>query len=87
MTHLSTQLREGTQASHTLAENTAYMKCFLKGIVEREPFRKLIANLYFVYSTLEVGFEQHKNHEIIGRLYRVSARKKETKNVKKRKLE
>jgi heme oxygenase len=69
MTHLSTQLREGTQASHTLAENTAYMKCFLKGIVEREPFRKLIANLYFVYSTLEAGFEQHKDHEIVGKLY------------------
>ena len=45
------------------------MKCFLKGIVEREPFRKLITNLYYVYSTLEAGFEQHKDHEIVGKLY------------------
>jgi heme oxygenase len=41
MTHLSTRLREGTQHSHTAAENTAFMKCFMKGIVEREPLRKL----------------------------------------------
>jgi heme oxygenase (biliverdin-producing, ferredoxin) len=29
------------------------MKCFLKGVVERQPLAKLLANLYFVYSTLE----------------------------------
>jgi heme oxygenase len=69
MTHLSAQLRQGTQKSHTLSENTAYMKCFLKGIVEKEPFRKLVANLYYVYRTLEAGFEQHKDHPILGKIY------------------
>jgi len=66
MTNLSVRLREGTQQSHTAAENTAYMKCFLKGIVEREPFRKLLANLYLVYSTLEAALERHRNHPIVG---------------------
>ncbi|MBI4784547.1 MAG: heme oxygenase (biliverdin-producing) [Oscillatoriophycideae cyanobacterium NC_groundwater_1537_Pr4_S-0.65um_50_18] len=65
MTALSTCLREGTQKSHTAAENTAFMKCFLKGIVEREPFRKLLANLYLVYSALESELEQHYNHPAI----------------------
>lgn len=66
---LALRLREGTKHSHTAAENTAYMKCFLKGIVEREPFRKLLANLYLVYSTLEGELQRHQNHEIVGKIY------------------
>jgi len=66
---LAQSLREGTQHSHTAAENTAYMKCFLKGIVEREPFRKLLANLYLVYSTLEVELEKQQNHPILKDIY------------------
>ncbi|MEE3716126.1 heme oxygenase (biliverdin-producing) [Tumidithrix elongata RA019] len=69
MSHLSIALREGTQHSHTAAENTAFMKCFLKGIVEREPLRKLLANLYFVYSTLETALQKHANHPILGAVY------------------
>jgi len=69
MTNLSTRLREGTMQSHTTAENTAFMKCFMKGIVEREPLRKLFADLYFVYSTLETALQSHVNHPIIGSLY------------------
>lgn len=69
MTPLSQQLRTGTQASHTLAENTAYMKCFIKGIVERDPFCKLLANLYLVYQTLETAFAQHQDHAVLGKLY------------------
>ncbi|MEG4084721.1 heme oxygenase (biliverdin-producing) [Microcoleus sp. POL10_C6] len=69
MTNLSTRLREGTMQSHTTAENTAFMKCFMKGIVEREPLRKLFADLYFVYSALETALQNHVNHPIIGTLY------------------
>lgn len=66
---LASRLREGTQQSHTAAENTAYMKCFVKGIVEREPFRKLLANLYLVYSTLEEAMRRHQEHPAIGGMY------------------
>jgi heme oxygenase len=65
---LAQRLREGTKHSHTAAENTAYMKCFLKGIVEREPFRKLLANLYLVYSTLEAEMQRHKDNPAVGPL-------------------
>jgi heme oxygenase len=69
MTHLAQALREGTQQSHTLSENTAYMKCFLKGIVEKEPFRKLLANLYFVYTTLEAELACRQDHPILSHIY------------------
>jgi heme oxygenase len=67
--NLATQLREGTKVSHTLAENTAFMKCFLKGIVEKAPFRKLTADLYFVYSALEAEMLRHRSHAVVGSLY------------------
>lgn len=67
--NLATRLREGTQKSHTAAENTAFMKCFLKGIVELVPFRKLLANLYLVYSTLETELKRHNDHPIVGQMY------------------
>lgn len=67
--NLASQLREGTKQSHTMAENTAFMKCFLKGIVEREPFRLLTADLYFLYSALEEEVQRHKDHQAIAPIY------------------
>lgn len=67
--HLATRLREGTQQSHTAAENTAYMKCFLKGIVEKVPFSRLLANLYLVYSALEESLRQHQDHPVLSQIY------------------
>lgn len=70
MSHdLANRLREGTKQSHTAAENTAYMKCFLKGMVEREPFRKLLANLYLVYSALEEELRRHQTHPVVRSMY------------------
>ncbi len=50
---LAFQLREGTKKSHTMAENTGFVSCFLKGVVDKSTYRKLIADLYFVYSVME----------------------------------
>ncbi|KGG14637.1 MULTISPECIES: heme oxygenase (biliverdin-producing) [unclassified Prochlorococcus] len=50
---LATQLREGTKKSHTMAENTGFVTCFLKGVVDKSTYRKLIADLYLVYSAME----------------------------------
>src|SRR5919202_3209273 len=70
MSHdLANRLREGTKQSHPAAKNTAYMKCFLKGIVEREPFRRLLANLYLVYSALEEELRRHQAHPEVGPMY------------------
>ena len=66
---LASKLREGTKHSHTMAENTAFMKCFLKGIVEKEPFRKLVANLYFLYSALEEELQRYHADPVVGPIY------------------
>ena len=66
---LATQLREGTKHSHTMTENTAFMKCFQKGVVEKEYFRKLLANLYYVYGALEESIWRHRNHPLVGNIY------------------
>ena len=50
---LAGQLREGTKKSHTMAENTGFVACFLKGVVEKKSYRKLISDLYFVYQAME----------------------------------
>ncbi|WP_448564905.1 biliverdin-producing heme oxygenase [Trichothermofontia sp.] len=67
--NLATQLREGTKKSHTMAENVGFVKCFLKGTVEKTSYRKLTANLYFVYTAMEEEMEHHSQHPIVSKIY------------------
>jgi heme oxygenase (biliverdin-producing, ferredoxin) len=67
--NLATMLREGTKKSHTMAENTGFIACFLKGTVEKNSYRKLVANLYFVYAAMEEEFEKHKDHPVLSKIY------------------
>ncbi|NES17673.1 MAG: heme oxygenase (biliverdin-producing) [Symploca sp. SIO3E6] len=66
---LASKLREGTKHSHTAAENTAFTKCFLKGFVKKDFFRKQVASLYFVYSTLEEELQRHCDHPVVSLIY------------------
>lgn len=68
-TNLATKLREGTKKAHSAAENVGFVKCFLRGVVEKNSYRKLVANLYFVYSAIEEEMERHKNHPILSHIY------------------
>ncbi|MGB6169543.1 MAG: heme oxygenase (biliverdin-producing) [Geitlerinemataceae cyanobacterium] len=67
--NLATKMREGTKKSHSMAENVGFVKCFLKGVVEKNSYRKLTANLYFVYSAMEEEMERHRNHPIVSKIY------------------
>jgi len=67
--NLAAQLREGTKKSHSMAENVGFVKCFLKGVVEKNSYRKLVSNLYFVYSAMEEEMETLKNHPILSKIY------------------
>jgi heme oxygenase len=67
--NLATKLREGTKKAHTMAENVGFVKCFLKGVVEKESYRKLVANLYFVYSAMEEEMAKHRQHPILSQIY------------------
>lgn len=67
--NLATKLREGTKKAHTMAENVGFVKCFLKGVVEKNSYRKLVANLYFVYTAIEEEMEKHRAHPILSKIY------------------
>ncbi len=64
---LAGQLREGTKKSHTMAENTGFIACFLKGVVEKNSYRKLISDLYFVYQAMECEIDRlvNEDHPVI----------------------
>ena len=63
------ELKEGTKNSHSAAENTAFVKSFLRGVVSKESYRTLVSDLYFVYVALEEEFRIFKNDPILGALY------------------
>ncbi|MCG6138076.1 MAG: heme oxygenase (biliverdin-producing) [Nostoc sp. LLA-1] len=67
--NLAIKLRSGTQKAHTAAENVGFMKCFLKGVVDRDCFAKFLSNLYYIYSALEAHLMKHANHPVFGAVY------------------
>ncbi|HIK17721.1 MAG TPA: heme oxygenase (biliverdin-producing) [Leptolyngbyaceae cyanobacterium M33_DOE_097] len=75
--NLAAKLREGTKKSHTMAENTGFVACFLKGTVEKTSYRKLVSNLYFVYTAMEEEMEKHKNHPVVSGIYFPELNRKE----------
>ena len=67
--NLAPQLREGTSKSHSMAENVSFVKSFLGGVIDKDSYRKLVSNLYFVYSAMEEEMEKNKNHLLIKPIY------------------
>ena len=63
---LAAQLREGTKKSHTMAENTGFVSCFLKGVVDKGSYRKLVTDLYFVYTAMEEEIGKLEDHPVVG---------------------
>lgn len=67
--NLAIKLRSGTQQSHAVIEKVGFMKCFVKGVVDRDCFAKFLANLYCIYSELEATLEINLNNPLINTLY------------------
>ena len=65
---LASQLREGTKKAHTMAENTGFVSCFLKGVVDKASYRTLVVDLYFVYDAMEqeIGKLRAAGHPVVG---------------------
>ena len=76
--NLATKLREGTKKSHSMAENTGFIACFLKGTVEKNSYRKLVSNFYYVYSAMEEEIDRHRNHPVISKIYYPELNRKAT---------
>ena len=49
----------------------SFVKCFLKGTVEKTSYRNLVKNLYFVYSAMEEEIQRHHEfkHPIVSKIY------------------
>ena len=50
-----------------MAENTGFVACFLKGVVEKTSYRKLLSDLYFVYKAMEDEIDRlvKEDHPVI----------------------
>ncbi|XP_006001510.1 heme oxygenase 2 isoform X2 [Latimeria chalumnae] len=68
-TDLSELLKEGTKESHDRAENSKFVKEFLKGRIRKELFKLGHVALYYTYSALEEEIEQNKDHPVFASLY------------------
>mmetsp|Transcript_927 Transcript_927/g.1420 ORF Transcript_927/g.1420 Transcript_927/m.1420 type:complete len:283 (-) Transcript_927:205-1053(-) len=54
---LALQLDDGTRKSHSIAQNSAFVKGFFKGLSNRDSYSKLLTSLYFVYVAMEEAFD------------------------------
>lgn len=68
-TNLAQQLREGTTKSHSMAENVSFVKSFLGGVVDKDSYKMLIANLYFIYDAIERQICQNKENSAVSAIY------------------
>lgn len=69
MADLSELLKEGTKEAHDQAENTQFVKDFLKGNIQKEIFKLATTALYFTYSALEEEMDRNKDHPAFTPLY------------------
>ena len=65
----SKEIKEGTKKSHSAAENTKFVSSFLRGVVSKDSYKLLVADLYFVYTAMEEEFKIFKNDPVLGKLY------------------
>jgi len=75
---LASQLREGTKKAHTMAENTGFVSCFLKGVVDKASYRTLVADLWFVYSAMEEEIGRLTDHPVVGPIHSPALNRRET---------
>ena len=54
---LALQLDDGTRKSHSVAQNSAFVTGFFKGLSNRDSYSKLLTSLYFVYVAMEDAFD------------------------------
>mmetsp|Transcript_10114 Transcript_10114/g.12147 ORF Transcript_10114/g.12147 Transcript_10114/m.12147 type:complete len:328 (-) Transcript_10114:84-1067(-) len=54
---LALMLDDGTRKSHSMAQNTAFVTGFFKGLSTRDSYRSLVTSLYFVYTEMEEAFD------------------------------
>jgi heme oxygenase len=57
-------LDEGTRKSHSVAENSAFVTGFFRGLTQKKQFSQLVADLYFVYEAMETAFTETEDTNV-----------------------
>ncbi|CAJ1950822.1 unnamed protein product [Cylindrotheca closterium] len=61
---LALQLDDGTRKSHSMAQNTAFVSGFFKGLANRESYGALLKSLYFVYDAMEKAMDESDEYRV-----------------------
>ncbi|XDD52402.1 heme oxygenase (biliverdin-producing) [Leptospira sp. WS92.C1] len=62
---LATLLREGTSEEHKAAEGSAFIRCFMKGVLEKGTYARHLEAFYFVYEAMEKELARHADHPVL----------------------
>lgn len=63
---LSRLLKHGTRDAHRFIERLAFVKGFLRGVIDPISYQRLLIDLHTVYGALEEGLRRHPNHPVLG---------------------
>ena len=64
----SQQLREDTRHDHDRAEKTAFIQGFLRGVVSRDNYVRMLRDLFEVYEAMEQAQLGLRDHPVVGPL-------------------
>ena len=65
LTTFSKKIKKDTSKSHSMAENTGFVTNFLAGVVDRDSYKQLIADFFFIYTALEEQVDEFKDDPLI----------------------
>lgn len=61
---LAFALDDGTRKSHSMAQNSAFVQGFFKGLSTKESYGALLTSLYFVYNAMEKSFDETSEERV-----------------------
>ena len=64
MEGLALALDSGTRKSHSVAQNTAFITGFFKGLSTKESYGALLTSLYYVYTAMEESFDETSENNV-----------------------
>ncbi len=63
---LSLTLKQGTKDAHRWVERLAFVRSFLRGVIDPHSYQCLLRDLHTVYGALEDGLRRHAHHPVLG---------------------
>lgn len=67
--NLALKLKEGTSGNHDAAEQAGFIRCFAKGVLERNTYVRHLEDFYFIYMAMEEALEKNAQDPVISKIY------------------